>query len=43
LENVWVKRPGTGEIKAVHFDSLLGKKARSAVPLNAQVRWQDRE
>jgi sialic acid synthase SpsE len=43
MENVWVKRPGTGEIKAVHFDSLLGKKARSAIPLNAQVRWQDLE
>lgn len=43
MENVWVKRPGTGEIKAVHFDSLLGKKARSAIPLNAQLRWRDLE
>jgi sialic acid synthase SpsE len=43
MENVWVKRPGTGEIKALHFDSLLGKKARHAIPLNAQVRWQDLE
>ena len=41
MENVWVKRPGTGEIKAVHFDSLLGKKAKVAIPLNAQLRWQD--
>lgn len=42
-ENLWVKRPGTGEIKAAHFDSLLGKRARSAIPLNGQLRWQDLE
>jgi len=23
-ENIWVKRPGTGEIKAVHYEELLG-------------------
>ncbi|HTS61516.1 MAG TPA: N-acetylneuraminate synthase family protein [Candidatus Acidoferrales bacterium] len=43
MENVWVKRPGTGEIKAVHFESLLGRKARRAIPLNAQLRWRDLE
>ena len=43
MENVWVKRPGTGEIKAVHFDSLVARKAKSAIPLNAQLRWQDLE
>jgi N-acetylneuraminate synthase len=43
MENVWVKRPGTGEIKASHFDSVLGKRAKSAIPLNAQLRWQDVE
>jgi N-acetylneuraminate synthase len=41
MENVWVKRPGTGEIKAVHFDSVLGKKAARAIPLNAQLGWGD--
>jgi N-acetylneuraminate synthase len=41
MENVWVKRPGTGEIKAVHFDSVLGKKAARAIPLNAQLGWRD--
>lgn len=25
MENIWVKRPGTGEIHAEHFNSLLGK------------------
>jgi N-acetylneuraminate synthase len=43
MENVWVKRPGTGEIKAAHFESLLGKKAARALPVNAQLAWADLE
>lgn len=27
-ENIWVKRPGTGEIKAEEYESLLGKTAK---------------
>lgn len=41
MENVWVKRPGTGEIKAVHLPSVLGRKMKCAVPVNAQLRWKD--
>ena len=26
-ENIWVKRPGTGEILAKDFKKILGKKA----------------
>lgn len=40
-ENIWVKRPGTGEIKAVHFESLLGKKSNKALAKNAQLKWTD--
>ena len=40
-ENIWVKRPGTGEIKAVDFDQLLGKRASRPVAKNAQLRWSD--
>lgn len=40
-ENIWVKRPGTGEIKAVHYETLLGKKVKNAIPLNAQLTWSD--
>jgi sialic acid synthase SpsE len=40
-ENIWVKRPGTGEIKAVHFESLLGKTTKRAVRRNAQLTWAD--
>ena len=38
--NVWVKRPGTGEIKARDFDRVLGRRATRA-PANTQVRWSD--
>jgi len=37
--NIWVKRPGTGQIKAEHFDSLLGKKAQTDIQKNEQIRW----
>lgn len=40
-ENIWVKRPGTGEIKAVHFERLLGKTANKIIPKNSQLRWTD--
>jgi N-acetylneuraminate synthase len=39
--NIWVKRPGTGEIKARHFESVIGKRASSAIPKDAQLRWTD--
>lgn len=38
-ENIWVKRPGTGQIKAVHFEELLGKTTNRAIPLNSQLEW----
>ena len=40
-ENIWVKRPGTGEIKAVHFDSLLGKTVGKDIPMDTQLQWSD--
>jgi N-acetylneuraminate synthase len=40
-ENLWVKRPGTGEIKARDYESLLGRKTIRALPINAQLRWAD--
>jgi len=41
MENVWVKRPGTGEIKAVEFEALLGKRAVGFIPKDTQLRRQD--
>jgi sialic acid synthase SpsE len=40
-ENIWVKRPGTGEILAEHFEELLGKTAACDIGLNAQIKWED--
>ena len=37
--NIWVKRPGTGEIKAVNFEKVLGKRAIQDIEPNTQIRW----
>jgi sialic acid synthase SpsE len=42
-KNIWVKRPGTGEIKAVHFESLLGRTALRDIPGDKQLVWEDVE
>ena len=39
-ENIWVKRPGTGEIKAVNFKYLLGKRVKKAIAKDAQITWR---
>jgi sialic acid synthase SpsE len=39
--NIWVKRPGTGEIKARDFERVLGRRAARAIPKNMQFRWSD--
>jgi N-acetylneuraminate synthase len=39
--NVWVKRPGTGEILAKDFRSLLGRPATRAIAKNEQLKWSD--
>jgi sialic acid synthase SpsE len=40
-DNTWVKRPGTGEIKAKDFERVLGRFAARPLPANAQVSWND--
>lgn len=40
-ENLWVKRPGTGEIKAVDYERVLGRRIKRALPKNAQLKWDD--
>lgn len=41
LDNIWVKRPGTGAIKAVDFERLLGRRVKRAIPVNTQLNWDD--
>ncbi len=38
-ENIWIKRPGTGEIKAVDYEKLIGKKAKIDIKKDTQLRW----
>lgn len=38
-ENIWVKRPGTGEILAGKFDSILGKTAETEIKNGQQLKW----
>lgn len=40
-ENLWIKRPGTGEIKAVDLDTLMGQKATRNLNKNTQLNWND--
>jgi N-acetylneuraminate synthase len=42
-DNIWVKRPGTGEIKAPYFEKILGKSCRRDIPKNTQLIWSDLE
>lgn len=39
-ENIWVKRPGTGEILAKDFYKVLGKRAKQDIPKNTQLKWE---
>lgn len=41
MENIWVKRPGTGEIKAIDFEKILGKKAATDLKSDTQLTWKD--
>jgi sialic acid synthase SpsE len=36
-----VKRPGTGEILAKDFRSLLGRPATRTIEKNEQLKWSD--
>jgi sialic acid synthase SpsE len=38
-ENIWVKRPGTGEIFAEDYKALLGKTAQEDISNDMHVKW----
>jgi N-acetylneuraminate synthase len=40
-ENIWVKRPGTGKILAVHFNDILGKRATRDINNDEQLTFED--
>lgn len=43
IENIWVKRPGTGEISAEEYKKLLGKTAKTNIENGVQLTWRDIE
>jgi N-acetylneuraminate synthase len=42
-DNIWVKRPGTGPIKAVDFENIIGKKAATDILNDQFVDWNNIE
>lgn len=42
-ENIWVKRPGTGEIKAEYYEDILGKVATKDIDIDEHLSWDDME
>ncbi|MEZ7497266.1 N-acetylneuraminate synthase family protein [Flavobacterium sp. Arc3] len=43
MDNIWVKRPGTGEILAERFNELIGKIALRDIDNDEQLRLEDIE
>lgn len=41
MDNIWVKRPGTGEILAEDYEKLLGKKSLNNIPNDTFVSLKD--
>ena len=40
-ENIWVKRPGVGEIPAENYNSLLGKLSTCNIESDRHITWSD--
>ena len=40
-DNIWVKRPGTGNIKAEHYKTLLGKVSIRDIKNDEHLTWED--
>ena len=40
-KNIWVKRPGTGEIAAEDYESILGKTANNNLDSDVHITWND--
>ena len=38
-ENIWVKRPGTGKIRANNYKTILNKTAKINIKKNTQLKW----
>lgn len=39
--DIWARRPGSGEIPGYDFDKVIGKRLTRSVARNTQLRWTD--
>jgi sialic acid synthase SpsE len=39
--NLWVKRPGAGQIAAEHYESILGKYSTRDIDIDEHLSWED--
>ena len=42
-QDIWARRPGTGEIPGYEFDMVVGSRLTRSVSRNTQLRWSDLE
>lgn len=42
-QDIWARRPGTGEIAGYEFDAVLGRRLVRPVTRNTQLAWSDLE
>ena len=40
-ENLWVRRPGTGEIPAADYDNIIGRYAARELKAGMQLKFSD--
>ena len=40
-DNIWVKRPGTGSIKAKYYNDLIGKISNKNLDVDRHLEWSD--
>lgn len=40
-EDIWARRPGSGEISVEYFYRLIGSRTRTALKRNQQLKWVD--
>ncbi|KEI90375.1 polyhydroxyalkanoate synthesis repressor PhaR [Clostridium botulinum B2 433] len=39
-KNLWVKRPGTGKIKAIDYEKIIGRRAKANIKADTHITWE---
>ncbi len=40
-DNIWVKRPGLGDIKADRYEEIIGKVLKKDIGIDEHLKWED--